>query len=601
MDRVKFSRKAARIVRTIKSFEEKTAFRKACREAVTSNPDNPLSVMSEEFQKYFVEAPTSAKALLASLNKYNPDQERDAGGRFGSGSGGGSGWHESESTNREGTPIIKFESNRFSIAVPKSNEAIVKLMRGAQNSLDNLPKMENSQQEYKASQKVNITVAKEGWFASQDAENVPAMSDRNGSRIIINPDVPMFQEQNESEFVSYPKGSVIASGVGLDQQGTVDYMLAHEYGHTLDNRSVEQTEQDRTNKSLSMAGMSRYGKSDPSTYEAFAEAFAHYALRGGQVSGSKAVAYYAGKYGWGATAGKFLVIKSDSPQIEIWDTFDPDNPPVYKEVSMKELNSVKSFKSAKDLLDFVGKYSADQERDERGRFGSGGGGGSTPKPSSNGGKKYSAEAKAAAKSKYAQAVAAEPAITATMEKVSEKFGGKMAGLEFKLKTEESLTRKIDDNAVKYNGDRAEAAANISDANRYTMTFEPQQYSNGVQEAVKDLEKEGYTLNVKNYWNDDNPYKGINVAATAPDGTKFELQFHTPESHDVKENALHGLYETFRTATDEATRLDLHNQMVAVSAQTTVPSGIEQLSASWAPIAEPYVPAIKSDRISTEGR
>ena len=247
------------------------------------------------------------------------------------------------------------------------------------------------------------------------------------------------------------------------------------------------------------------------------------------------------------------------------------------------------FDSAKELLADLIKYDPDQPRDERGRFGSGGGSAYTP------------EATSAAKSKYAEAVAAEPAITATMEKVSEKTGGKMAGLANRLKTEESLARKIDANAVKYGGDRAEAAANISDANRYTMTFEPQGYSSGVVEAVKDLENEGYSLNVKNYWNEDNPYKGINVAATAPDGTKFELQFHTPASLDAKENALHGLYETFRGATDEATRLDLHNQMIAISAQTTVPSGIEQLSAAYSPIAEPYTPAIKSDKVDTEGR
>jgi len=246
--------------------------------------------------------------------------------------------------------------------------------------------------------------------------------------------------------------------------------------------------------------------------------------------------------------------------------------------------------SAKSLLANLNKYDPDQPRDERGRFGSNGGG-----------SKYTPEATSAAKSKYAEAAAAEPAITATMEKVSEKVGGKMAGLEFRLKTEESLARKIDANAVKYGGDREEAAANISDANRYTMTFEPQGYSNGIVEAVRDLENEGYSLNVKNYWNEDNPYKGVNVAATAPDGTKFELQFHTPESLDVKENALHGLYEQFRAAPDESTRLDLHNQMVAISAQTVVPSGIEQLSASFSPIAEPYAPAIKSDRVVTEGR
>jgi predicted ABC-type ATPase len=38
-----------------------------------------------------------------------------------------------------------------------------------------------------------------------------------------------------------------------------------------------------------------------------------------------------------------------------------------------EKRTIKSFKSAKELLDFIGKYSEGQDRDERGRFGSGSG------------------------------------------------------------------------------------------------------------------------------------------------------------------------------------------------------------------------------------
>jgi len=53
MSRIEFSRAAARIVKKIKSFEEATAFRDACRKAEASNPENPLEALEPKFSKYF--------------------------------------------------------------------------------------------------------------------------------------------------------------------------------------------------------------------------------------------------------------------------------------------------------------------------------------------------------------------------------------------------------------------------------------------------------------------------------------------------------------------------------------------------------------------
>jgi predicted ABC-type ATPase len=92
MDRVEFSRKAARLIKLFKTFEEQSEFRKACRKAEASNPDNPLDALDSKFQNYFVETKSfkSAAELLDFIGKYSPDQERDERGRFGSGGGGGS-------------------------------------------------------------------------------------------------------------------------------------------------------------------------------------------------------------------------------------------------------------------------------------------------------------------------------------------------------------------------------------------------------------------------------------------------------------------------------------------------------------------------------
>ena len=140
---------------------------------------------------------------------------------------------------------------------------------------------------------------------------------------------------------------------------------------------------------------------------------------------------------------------------------------------------------------------------------------------------------------------AEPAITDTMKSVANKVDADLSGLKFKLKSAESLKRKVLTDAVNnFDGDLQIAAQNISDAVRYTMLSEPARYMEVVNKAIVMLEKLGYRAKVKNYWEMNSSYKGINVALTSPTGQKTELQFHTPESLDVKDT-IHKMYEKYR--------------------------------------------------------
>ena len=51
---------------------------------------------------------------------------------------------------------------------------------------------------------------------------------------------------------------------------------------------------------------------------------------------------------------------------------------------------------------------------------------------------------------------------------------------------------------------------------------------------------------KNHWLDDPQYKGVNSRWKTPDGGRFELQFHTPESFYAKEQLTHRSYERLRS-------------------------------------------------------
>lgn len=255
----------------------------------------------------------------------------------------------------------------------------------------------------------------------------------------------------------------------------------------------------------------------------------------------------------------------------------------------------------------------DQSSHNRGRGGAGGGGGvpaldENVKPPEG---KYSAEAVAEAAALRGKAEKIEPEMTATMQKLAEEHGGKLEGLEYRLKGEDSLARKIDADAVKeYDGDRARAAGNISDSVRYTMVVDDDNYTAAVGSTIKQLESEGYSVRAKNFWKEGDDYQGINAKATK-DGVTVELQFHTPASLGFKEGrqgfidpkynvlnratgkrvplSLHAVYENYRTATSNRQKWGDWSQMVRVAAKIPKPANYAALLAIGAITTKVFEP------------
>lgn len=182
-----------------------------------------------------------------------------------------------------------------------------------------------------------------------------------------------------------------------------------------------------------------------------------------------------------------------------------------------------------------------------------------------------ADVVAAARSAREKAAAAEPAITRDMIDTANAHGGTMEGLDYRLKSESSLARKIDDEKAELGGDVDATAAKMSDVARYTMTFEEGTYTEGVAATIGDLEAKGYQMRVKNYWEQGDPYQGINVAAVHPNGQKFELQFHTPGSVKAKE-PIHKQYEEYRESRDNRTRWKTYSRMTRMARKIAVPTG-----------------------------
>lgn len=148
-----------------------------------------------------------------------------------------------------------------------------------------------------------------------------------------------------------------------------------------------------------------------------------------------------------------------------------------------------------------------------------------------------------AKSYIEKANAAEPTVTSILQSM-ESDTVKLVGLDFKIKSEESLTRKILSDSHDLDITPEEAAAAIGDVLRYTLCTSTDNYVDTVDSTMKKLTSAGMKAVVfKNTWGGTS-YKGINSRFQTPQGVIFELQFHTDESYKTKEE-VHVYYEIVR--------------------------------------------------------
>jgi hypothetical protein len=183
----------------------------------------------------------------------------------------------------------------------------------------------------------------------------------------------------------------------------------------------------------------------------------------------------------------------------------------------------------------------------------------------------SKEAIALARGVREKAVAAEPVITKLVEGIAQQAGAKLEGLSQRIKSTDSLARKIDQDAEQgYQGDRKKAAEEISDANRYTIAVNDTDYADTLNSAVTAFEATGWKVRVKNFWQSGDPYDGVNIKAER-DGIKVEVQVHTPKSYQTKEKALHDVYKEYRVSTDDGFRRNAWDKMVGIAQRVPRPS------------------------------
>lgn len=141
----------------------------------------------------------------------------------------------------------------------------------------------------------------------------------------------------------------------------------------------------------------------------------------------------------------------------------------------------------------------------------------------------------------------EPNITKFLKDVSNSENSELFGLDYRIKTKESLIRKIISDSKEKAISVKETTNQINDILRYTMINDDESFTYKYFKIIEKMKEKGYNIvRVKNTFVDGVTYKGINTLVKTKSGDIFELQFHTPESIKVKEDDLHKLYEKTKT-------------------------------------------------------
>jgi hypothetical protein len=213
---------------------------------------------------------------------------------------------------------------------------------------------------------------------------------------------------------------------------------------------------------------------------------------------------------------------------------------------------------------------------------------------------WSPEAVAEARRIREKALAVEPKVTELMKTIQENAGGEFVQLNQRVKSTESLARKIDGDAVvQYDGDRSRAADEISDAVRYTLKVGDDNYAQALDSTTKALEASGFTLRVKNFWQSGDPYDGVNIKAKK-DGVQVEVQLHTRSSfaHKEGEGGTHRIYKAYQTELNDSKRQSMWNQMIEIAKGVTRPASYGTILATGTLVLQQFQTAQEAGLIKS---
>jgi hypothetical protein len=180
---------------------------------------------------------------------------------------------------------------------------------------------------------------------------------------------------------------------------------------------------------------------------------------------------------------------------------------------------------------------------------------------------------------YLDLVNKEPAISQSVLQSSKKAGSNLAGFDMRLKSMGSYTEKVSKEVLEADSVKT-AIGRMYDVVRFTCISEGSSLVQEYFTFVDSMKLQGYNIyRVKNTFSNPTDYRGLNVIFSSPSGDKFEVQFHTPQSFDVK-NRTHAAYEEQRkVGVSEARKNELKQLMDLESRKIVAPEGIDQIKST----------------------
>lgn len=185
----------------------------------------------------------------------------------------------------------------------------------------------------------------------------------------------------------------------------------------------------------------------------------------------------------------------------------------------------------------------------------------------------------------------EPLITSDVKNITKDLKTSLAGLEFSVKTASSVEDKLLRknaylNLSKSNKDKTITFSlqnmlfQFKDIIRYTEICNHEDITQITKRTIDSMEKQGYVLSgIKNRFSTplaDTGYKGMHLNFISPYGQEIELQVHSKESFDAKQNG-HVLYEQVRkTSILKKDAILLNQKMHDLYASIKKPPGIDEI-------------------------
>lgn len=194
---------------------------------------------------------------------------------------------------------------------------------------------------------------------------------------------------------------------------------------------------------------------------------------------------------------------------------------------------------------------------------------------------YPLDAKALSNQLYDLAKRKEPIITRDVTSAIKSSGSLMYGLEHRLKTKDSIERKIETDSKNKSITLFEAAKSIHDCVRYTSISSDDSFTGNYFSVKNKLDSLGYKeIRCKNYF--DLYEKGIvkhkSVQSQFKDssGYIFEIQFQTNSSQKVKDLKI-PLYEEVRSlSVTKERRAQIEREMEKMAEEIPQPKNVNTI-------------------------